>query len=475
MADSNGKLRILSLNVYDVAGISKDRSDRVATLCQCIADNQDDPSMQYDIIALQEVFCEDTREAVDAAASRGGFGYVRHFISGTAIPFGATGSGCSVLSSLPIVASCFHKFLVNGFPENIHHWDFQAGKGIGLCRLDSGEHKIDFYVTHLIGEYSEGFKDCYRSHRVLQATECAAYINLTARSDSLVCVAGDLNALPHSPELNVLQTFAGLSDAWEATNDEEESPGHTFAAEPNPYSFSRTPPLLVRLIPFLNDTVFSFEHPKRVDFVLFRAPGRSHGCEVVFNKAIGPKNLFVSDHFGVCAVLSLPQDSTFVPDTPGSLRKAKELVRMHAKLATREAKYYQKKHFAWAYLGIGMAAAAYITGCDPTWAVVMALSTVAVFHSALMALMQSNKIRHEHRTMMAFVAQIAVLLLGYTYASWCLGVWQFLGCMTLGMAPAFASTHFLMGLHFCCDLVSSVEIVAQSAHSLVQDSHRESF
>eukprot|EP00657_Telonema_sp_P-1_P011260 TRINITY_DN6232_c0_g1_i2.p1 TRINITY_DN6232_c0_g1~~TRINITY_DN6232_c0_g1_i2.p1 ORF type:complete len:245 (+),score=59.44 TRINITY_DN6232_c0_g1_i2:135-869(+) len=189
-------------------------SQRISTLCTCIAANKDDPAMQYDVIALQEIFCSDTRELIEAAADQGGLAYVKHFISGTSIPHGARGSGCTILSRHRIVSTAFHRFMVNGFPENIHHWDFQAGKGIGLCRISAPSCEVDMYVTHLIGEYSEGFKDCYRAHRVLQASECAAFVNLTARTHSLVCVAGDLNALPDGPELQVLRSLAGLSDCW---------------------------------------------------------------------------------------------------------------------------------------------------------------------------------------------------------------------------------------------------------------------
>ena len=122
------------------------RQSRCARLSHAASElGAGDPTYNYDFIALQEVFTEESRVPIEAAAKRGGLPYVRHFISGSNIPLGSKGSGCSVLSAHPIISTNFHRFTVNGcapprcripdpkrcgtgFPENIHHWDFQADK-----------------------------------------------------------------------------------------------------------------------------------------------------------------------------------------------------------------------------------------------------------------------------------------------------------------------------------------------------------
>jgi len=456
-------MRVLTLNAYDVPLVSKDREKRIGALCSRLAANQSDPSMRFDMIALQEVFCNDSRAAVEEAAARGGLAHFRHFLSGTAIPMGARGCGCTVLSMHPIETSSFYRFAVNGFPENIHHWDFQAGKGIGLCRIAYPEYPVDFYATHLIGEYTEGANDGYCSHRVLQAAECAAFINITARQEAVVILAGDLNAIPSSPCLTALIELAALRDCFVECNTDTNgtvADGFTFAASPNPYSFAREPSWLVRNIPVLKDTIFAFESPKRIDYLLFRRPDAvkvaPRTCEVVFDRAY-KDDLFVSDHFGVAT-----EFGQIVKEEPpsGNRNDGMIVLREHSDEAMRDVEWYQKKHKLEAAAGLVLGFIAWCAGCDAEWAVGLAGLWVGTVYSAILCLMQHRE--HARRTFELLGAHILLLVLVNSVGVYNLGFMQFVGCMALGLGPAFACTHFLIGLHFDGELRTAVHNVYES-------------
>ena len=321
---------------------------------------------------------------------------------------------------------------------------------------------MDLYVTHLIGEYCEGINDGYRSHRVLQAAECAAYINLTAREGSIVCLAGDLNSLPKSPELTVLRTLAALSDCFEECHGDSPELGHTFAAEPNPYSWKREPGFLLRTIPGLNGTIFNFEHSKRVDFILSRGPVQIESCEVAFNHEAGSSKVYVSDHFGVSTELKLKAGSSLgsIP-TSKEIQAAKECLQLHASRAAAEAEYYQWKHFAWAVWCVFLGAVSLWYQCSAQWATALALFTVVIFHQGLYVLMKQTT-RSESRTLILVLSHILLLLLVYAVAIYQLGMMEFIGCLALGMTPAFVSTHFLIGFHFCGELRNAIPMVLES-------------
>ena len=98
--------------------------------------------------------------------------------------------------------------------------------------------------------------------------------------------------------------------------------------------------------------------------------------------------------------------------------------------------------------------------CDAEWAVGLAGLWVGTVYSAILCLMQHRE--HARRTFELLGAHILLLMLVNSVAVCNLGVMQFVGCMALGLGPAFACTHFLIGLHFDGELRTAVHNVYES-------------
>jgi hypothetical protein len=82
-------MNVLTFNLWDAPIVCKSRVERITRFCDLLEKNV----AKYDIVALQEVYNNDTRKALEAAAYKGGLRHVRHFSSGTCLPQGARGCG----------------------------------------------------------------------------------------------------------------------------------------------------------------------------------------------------------------------------------------------------------------------------------------------------------------------------------------------------------------------------------------------
>ena len=102
---------------------------------------------------------------------------------------------------------------MNGSPFHLHRWDWHAGKGIGLCRVETPHGAVDVFSTHLIAQYQDGVDDSYKPYRTAQVFEAAQFIRST-RKAPLCLLMGDLNCPPTSTEFRLLQAFTGLRDAY---------------------------------------------------------------------------------------------------------------------------------------------------------------------------------------------------------------------------------------------------------------------
>jgi endonuclease/exonuclease/phosphatase family metal-dependent hydrolase len=260
----NRTVRIATLNVWH-------RSHPWQERLRAIRHELD--SLRPDILGLEEVLRsvdprvgdDQTREIAD------GFGY--HVAYAPACVWGGvTHFGNALLSRYPIVET-----RVEALPG---HADEARSYVYGLCDTPHGEWPV--FVTHLAWR-PEDF-----------ATRIEQVRFLTRRIDELCPVAhdslppvlmGDLNAEPHSEEIQMLTRR--YADAWAVAGD--GSAGHTWDRI-NPYTHEHD------------------VHSQRIDYVLLRAPlgrVRIERARLTFDVPHG--SVWPSDHFGLVADVSLPR------------------------------------------------------------------------------------------------------------------------------------------------------------------------
>ena len=162
-------LRVLTFNIWGLPDIiistiyrhaspkPPSKSTRVASIVNALLSVTD--TEQYDVICLQEVWCECdavylTRELAHV------YPHSHYFYAGF------TGSGLLLLSRHPFAcAPLFHRFTINGRPGRVLDGDWYFAKGIGLCRirvvmitntqLQHEECIVNVYLTHTVAQYQE--------------------------------------------------------------------------------------------------------------------------------------------------------------------------------------------------------------------------------------------------------------------------------------------------------------------------------
>jgi sphingomyelin phosphodiesterase 2 len=172
--NSTDDLVVVTLNVWGLLGLSKERERRVGALCAWLADAQrhlrppadaaDDALLPFassfwsprpiSLVLLQEVWVASDAAKLAAAAKRGGLHYSMHFCSG------AFGSGLLTLSRHPIAAARLHTFAARGDPCAVFSGDFYAAKGVGWCRVElpGGAGYLHVFNTHLCSNYRHTFR-----------------------------------------------------------------------------------------------------------------------------------------------------------------------------------------------------------------------------------------------------------------------------------------------------------------------------
>lgn len=131
-------IKVLTLNVWGLAYLSKARQFRIGHIADRIAKGD------WDIVALQEIWVEsdDWRLLRSKCSSR--LPYSKFFLSG------AFGSGLAILSRFPIKATHTHPYTLNGLPIHVGHGDWFVGKAAGSVTLDlGGGFLVDVFDTHV--------------------------------------------------------------------------------------------------------------------------------------------------------------------------------------------------------------------------------------------------------------------------------------------------------------------------------------
>ncbi|KAH9443430.1 hypothetical protein Pst134EA_015661 [Puccinia striiformis f. sp. tritici] len=163
----------------------------------------------FDIVALQELWVYHDFLVIRDRAKEGGFKYSKWFHSA------ALGSGLAILSRFPIISSHFHPYLLNGHPLHFIQGDFFVGKSVGSCLLDVpmiGE--VEVFTTHLYAPHDVPAPEWKRAHRTAQAWELGKLVNASAERGRTVFVCGDLNSVPTSLPITLLQSHGQLRDSW---------------------------------------------------------------------------------------------------------------------------------------------------------------------------------------------------------------------------------------------------------------------
>lgn len=289
-------LSVLTLNIWGIPIVSKDKDVRVKNIAEKFAQSD------YDIISLQEVWSEyDYKKIKERISSQ--FPFSHYFYSGV------VGSGLCIFSRHKIISTFFHHWSVNGYVHKIQHGDWFGGKGVGLCKIKVQDHVVNFYLAHvsfvkffgnllkskiffqLHAEYDKNCDD-YMTHRVIQAFDTAQFLENTRGDCSLQVLAGDLNTEPGDLAYRVLLSTSKMKDAFQQ-NPSAFSGTHEYAY--NTYSSGE----------------LSTKKPEgiRIDYILFREH-RNVECEIeeyelpLMDK-IPDLNISYSDHEAVHARINI--------------------------------------------------------------------------------------------------------------------------------------------------------------------------
>ena len=315
-ATTSCTMRVMSLNMWGVPNATN-RYRRVRDLAHILQANAND----YDVICLQECYVAKDVAILTQAARRGNLGHSHVFRNGAGC-WGSNSPGMVVFSRFPIARARLCRFACSGKVHKLHQMDGMHHKAIGLAVLDGGDlGLLCVYVTHLVAVHStDGLKDEYYAHRLMQAREAARFIRDTSRDASLVVVCGDLNAQPTHPVYEHLVAAAGLSDTG------SDLGFATYARLGNPY---------------VTDT------PERIDYVLWRL-GSAAWRATHAGIDDDTDRRTVSDHAGVFAEFEMSDTGT-VPNprcaTNASLRKHNLHLMSVLKNAIAECSERTNKHW----------------------------------------------------------------------------------------------------------------------------------
>ncbi|KAA0202861.1 hypothetical protein HAZT_HAZT005777 [Hyalella azteca] len=170
-------IRVLTLNIWGIPFVSKDREARISAICQQICS----ASEPFNFLFLQEVWSSQDYTTI-AAKLKEVLPHSHFFYSGV------VGAGLCIFSKSPLTSIHFHPWSVNGLPHKVYHGDWWGGKGVGFCRTQVNGINFILATTHVLDWCSS--------------------------ADSVVILGGDLNCEPHEVPYRLLRDNAQLRDAF---------------------------------------------------------------------------------------------------------------------------------------------------------------------------------------------------------------------------------------------------------------------
>ncbi|XP_062552536.1 putative neutral sphingomyelinase [Armigeres subalbatus] len=279
------ELSVLTLNIWGIPYVSKDRPVRVEAIGDVLA------SGNYDIVSLQEVWSDSDYQYLKKRVE-GVLPFAHYFYSGV------VGSGLALFSKYPIVSALFHAWSVNGYVHRIQHGDWFGGKGVGFAKIAVNDQLVNVYAAHLHAEYDRKCDD-YMAHRVIQAFDTAQFIESTRGNAVLQILAGDLNTEPGDLAYRVLQTNSKLTDT---VDKKMYATGNLGTNEIGSNCY--TDPEAAKTCP----------QGKRIDYIMYRFGDHSEGRllehRLPLPDRIPGKDISYSDHEAVYAKIILKKASS---------------------------------------------------------------------------------------------------------------------------------------------------------------------
>ncbi|XP_068230886.1 putative neutral sphingomyelinase isoform X2 [Palaemon carinicauda] len=196
------EIKILTLNIWGIPGVSKDRKARVEAIAnQLIAGPE-----EYDFVFLQEVWSKEDYKFIVSKVNKK-LPFSEYFVSG------GYGSGLCTFSKTQITDVRYRRFSLNGYPHKVLHGDWWGGKGVALCR--TVRHGIPFSLanTHLHACY-DAEKDEYVHHRAVQAFETPQLIRSNRKDEDVLIFAGDFNVTSTDFAYGLIKCYGNLVDTY---------------------------------------------------------------------------------------------------------------------------------------------------------------------------------------------------------------------------------------------------------------------
>ncbi|CAI5755841.1 unnamed protein product [Candida verbasci] len=207
------RIKLLTFNTWGLKFVSKFRKDRLKAIANQLANPTIDED-DYDIIALQEVWCEEDWEYLNKVCAIR-YPYRRIFKSGI-----ITGPGLSVLSKIPISETFLYRFPINGRASAFFRGDFFVGKSIAITIIKPNDSiPIALLNSHMHAPYGSGDAS-YSTHRAAQAWDFTKMVKMLKNAGYAVIQVGDLNSKPDSLPYRLFTIEGGLNDSWNILHKE---------------------------------------------------------------------------------------------------------------------------------------------------------------------------------------------------------------------------------------------------------------
>ncbi|KAK6456463.1 phospholipase C type enzyme [Scheffersomyces xylosifermentans] len=215
LPSSENTVKLLTLNTWGLKWVSKYRRQRLVAIADKLA-FPNSPDDEYDIVALQEVWCEGDWNYINETC-KDLYPYRRVFKSGI-----VAGPGLAILSKIAIDESFLYRFPINGRPSAFFRGDWLVGKSIAITLLKPHHPNaipIAILNSHMHAPYAQSGENSYSTHRACQAWDFAKIVKMLKKSGYAVIQVGDLNSKPGSLPYKLFTVEGGLSDSWDGCHD----------------------------------------------------------------------------------------------------------------------------------------------------------------------------------------------------------------------------------------------------------------
>ena len=210
LSNKQPSVKLLTFNTWGLKYISKYRRERLKAIADLLAHPRD-PDEDYDIVALQEVWCEEDWDYFNQVCKLR-YPYRRVFKAGI-----VSGPGLAILSKIPITETFLYRFPINGRPSAFFRGDWFVGKSIAVTLLQphtKNSLPIAILNSHMHAPYAQTGDASYSTHRACQAWDFAKLVKMLRRGGYAVIQVGDLNSKPNSLPYKLFTIEGGLTDSW---------------------------------------------------------------------------------------------------------------------------------------------------------------------------------------------------------------------------------------------------------------------